>query len=143
MKMRPTSSQKPSASTSAHSTPHQASLPGIERASKAPAMPTPNTRPAEALALLVRNGHLDQRDFLQERRGWRLAAAVHVLRRLGWPIKTVSIPLVLANGESAHVARYVLDRQAAGFIAPELVGWLAIVTPAAAGVLALVLRWLQ
>lgn len=114
MKKRPTPEGKPSAQSSADST----ALPGIERASEAPPTdPKPNTRPAEALALLLRHGELDQRDFLDGLGGWRLAAAVHVLRRLGWPIETVRVPLTLANGETANIARYRLDRAALHLLA--------------------------
>lgn len=123
----------PSAKSSAHSTPQQAALPGIERASEAPRMPRPKTRPAEALALLIAREHVDQRDFLDVRGGWRLAAAIHDLRALGWRIETELVPEVLANGEVTHIARYRLDRAAgnlrqhqAGFIAPELAAWLVL-----------------
>ena len=69
MKKRPTPQGKPSAQARAHFTPQP---------------PRPNSRAAEALALLKRD-HLDQREFLTTSRSWRLAAAVHELRRLGWP----------------------------------------------------------
>jgi len=145
MRKRPTSEGKPSAKTSAHSTPQQADLPGIERASEAPpTLPRPNTRPAEALALLLRYGHLDQREFLDDAGGWRLAAAVHVLRGLGWRIETERVSVTLANGEAAHIARYHLDRAAGkprqpGFIAPELAAWLVLAV--AAFLLPLSARW--
>lgn len=137
----------PSAKTRADSTPQQASLPGIERTSEAPpSLPNPNTRPAEALALLLRHGHLDQRQFLDDAGGWRLAAAVHVLRGLRWPVKTERIPVTLVNGEAAHIARYRLDRAAlrlyqAGHITPALAAWLALAAPLAAVVLAALSRW--
>ncbi|MCK2127652.1 helix-turn-helix domain-containing protein [Thauera aromatica] len=137
----------PSAKSSAHSTPRKTGLPGIRRASEAPpTLPRPNTRPAEALALLQRHGHLDQRQFLDDAGGWRLAAAVHVLRGLGWRIETVRVPVTLANGEAAHIARYRLDhttgtlhRHQAGGIAPELVAWLALAV--VAFLLPLSARW--
>lgn len=141
MKKRPTPEGKPSAQSSADST----ALPGIERASEAPpAAPKPNTRPAEALALLLRSGSLDQREFLDDAGGWRLADAVHVLRRLGWPIKTERVTVTLANGEQARIARYHLDRAAPpprqqGTIAPELAGCLALA--AVAFLLHLLARW--
>lgn len=137
----------PSAKSSAHSTPQQTGLPGIKRASEAPRMPRPKTRPAEALALLIAREHVDQRQFLDDAGGWRLAAAVHVLRGLGWRIETVRVPVTLANGEAAHIARYRLDRAAgtlhrhqAGGIAPELVAWLALAV--VAFLLPLSARWL-
>jgi hypothetical protein len=141
MKKRPTPEGKPSAQSSADST----ALAGIERTSEAPPTdPKPNTRPAEALALLLRHGILDQREFLDDAGGWRLADAIHVLRRLGWPIKTERVTVTLANGERARIARYHLDRAAAplrqqGIIAPEIVGWLALA--AVAFLLHLLARW--
>ena len=136
----------PSAKTRAHSTP-QASLPGMERASEAPIMPRPNTRPAEALALLVARPHVDQRDFLDAHGGWRLAAAVFELRALGWPIVTEHVPVVLDNGEASHIARYRLDRAGPalamqrGYLRPELLVWFAITAPVLAVGLAIVSRW--
>lgn len=128
MKKRPTPEGKPNAPNSA---PLQASLPGLERAAQAPTLPSPNTRPAEALALLLKHGDLDQRQFLDDAGGWRLAAAVHVLRGLGWHITTEHVPVMLAGGEPGHIARYRLDRAAhaahqAGGVTPELAGWLAL-----------------
>jgi hypothetical protein len=126
------------------SAPEQTDLPGIERAAQAPTLPSPNTRPAEALALLLKRGSLDQREFLDDAGGWRLAAAVHVLRGLGWRISTERVPVVLAGGEPGHIARYRVDRAAhaahqAGGIAPELAGWLALA--AVALLLPLSARW--
>jgi len=136
----------PSANTSAHSTPQQTDLPGLERASEAPTMPSPNTRPAEALALLLKRGDLDQRQFLDDAGGWRLAAAVHVLRGLGWRIETERVPVTLANGEAAHIARYRLDRpprpHQAGLIRPDLAAWLALAAMLTADAFARAVPWL-
>jgi hypothetical protein len=114
--------------------PTQASLPGFEPAALAPVMPTPGTRPAEALAMLIANECIDQRDFLAVRAGWRLAAAVFELRAFGWRIHTHHVPITLANGEAAYIARYALDRSCVpasqtGYVAPGLVCWLAAVAP--------------
>lgn len=148
MKSAPAARSNESAQTRADSTPQQANLPGIERASTAPpTLPNPNTRPAEALALLLKRGDLDQREFLDDAGGWRLAAAVHVLRGLGWHIHTERVPVTLANGEAAHIARYRLDRPAlgprqhqTGSITPELAAWLLLA--AVAYLLPLSARWL-
>lgn len=146
MKSAPAARSNESAQARADSTPQQANLPGIERASTAPpALPNPHTRPAEALALLLKRGYLDQREFLDDAGGWRLAAAVHVLRGLGWHIYTERVPVALAGGEPGHIARYRLDRPAhathqAGGIAPELAAWLLLA--AVAYLLPLSARWL-
>ncbi|MHB1373911.1 MAG: helix-turn-helix domain-containing protein [Thauera sp.] len=144
MKNAPDRKAAESANTNADSAPLQASLPGLERAAQAPTLPSPNTRPAEALALLLKRGALDQRQFLDDAGGWRLAAAVHVLRGLGWHIETEYAPVTLAGGEPGHIARYRLDRAAhathqAGGIAPELAGWLALL--AVVFLLPLSARW--
>ncbi|MFP5402588.1 MAG: hypothetical protein ACLGH1_11675 [Gammaproteobacteria bacterium] len=145
MKTRPTPEGKPSAPKRADSTSQQADPPGIERAAEAPpTLPSPHTRPAEALALLLHREHLDQRDFLDDAGGWRLAAAVHVLRGLGWHIETEYAPVTLAGGEPGHIARYRLDRAAhaahqAGGVTPELAGWLALL--AVVFLLPLSARW--
>lgn len=145
MKNAPAARSNESAKTGPHPTPQQADLPGIARASEAPPMlPKPNTRPAEALALLMKSGCLDQLTFLDDAGGWRLAAAVHVLRGLRWPIRSERVPVVLANGETASIARYSLERPVAsrnqgGSIAPELAAWLVLF--AVAGLLHLAARW--
>lgn len=144
MKNAPATQGSESANTSADSTPQQATLPGLEPAAQAPTLPSPNTRPAEALALLLKRGALDQREFLDDAGGWRLAAAVHVLRGLGWRITTEHVPATLAGGEPGHIASYRLDRAAhaahqTGGIAPELAGWLALA--AVAVLLPLSARW--
>lgn len=145
MKSAPAAQGNESANTRANSTPQQADLPGIERASQAPTLPNPNTRPAEALALLLKRGDLDQREFLDDAGGWRLAAAVYVLRGLGWRITTERVPVTLAGGEPRHIARYRLDRAAhaahqAGGITPEFAGLLAVVAAPAALAAAALLR---
>lgn len=144
MKNAPATQGSESAPNSADSTPQQATLPGLERAAQAPTLPSPNTRPAEALALLLKRGALDQREFLDDAGGWRLAAAVHVLRGLGWHITTEHVPVTLASGDPGHIARYRLDRAAhaahqTGGIAPELAGWLALL--AVVFLLPLSARW--
>lgn len=137
----------PSVKAHAHFTAaRQEAFPGFEPLPLAPIMPAPNTRPAEALAMLIEREHIDQREFLDVQGGWRLAAAVHILRALGWRIETEHVPVVLDNGEQAHIARYRLDRsnlprQQAGRVTVEgLLWWLAF-----ANVLAVVLtfgsRW--
>ena len=116
----------------------QGDLPGIAPAGEAPPiLPSSGTRPAEALALLLKNGSLDQRQFLDDANGWRLAAAVHRLRSLGWPVRTERVPVYCSNGHASTIARYRLDREAlrkhqAGGIWPELAAWLAFASAALA-----------
>lgn len=112
----------------------QEPLPGFERPIFAPVMPSAGTRPAEALAMLIANQCIDQRDFLAMHAGWRLAAAVFELRALGWRILSHHAPVILDSGECVHIARYSLDRSnmpssQVGFIAPGLACWLAAVAP--------------
>lgn len=53
-----------------------------------PAWPSPATLPDKALDRLIAGGRLTHPQFQQRTGSWRLAAAVKVLRRLGWPIQT-------------------------------------------------------
>ncbi len=96
-----------------------------------PSDPTPGTRPAEALSLLLERGSIDQREFLDDAGGWRLSDAIYELRRRGWPIETIRVQTTSAAGKKSRIARYRLDRAAVrrhqeGNVAPELAGWLAL-----------------
>ena len=93
--------------------------------------PTPGTRKADALEALIA-GPQNQCDY---RPGWRLAAYVRALKDDGWGICS---RLIAHPRCRPPIAEYSLDRQDpstaaalarrkdAGFISPELAGWLAL-----------------
>jgi hypothetical protein len=50
----------------------------------------------------------DHPDFLQDCGSWRLAAVVHQLRDLGWPIDTIEIPAPSEEHPGRFIALYKL-----------------------------------
>ena len=71
-----------------------------------PRMPSPHTLPARALAHLLTGQALTQRQFLAD--SWRLAAAVHELARMGWPVLTDRLPAPSNIAPGGNVAAYRL-----------------------------------
>ncbi len=72
----------------------------------APTWPAPHTLPARALACMLTGQALTQPEFLRIARSWRLAAAVHTLARLGWPIEADSRPAPTDVAPARHIASY-------------------------------------
>jgi hypothetical protein len=73
-----------------------------------PILPPANSAAAVALYDLL-NGDITQLDWLRERKGWRLAAAIKVLNYLGWEPKSI---MVKCNGWGKPIARYSLPEKA-------------------------------
>lgn len=69
----------------------------------APAWPSSNTLPAEALARLLTGERLTQPSFGTSR--WRLAAYIKELKYLGWPLKAAPINY---PGRTRPIAQYWL-----------------------------------
>lgn len=119
-------------------------FPGSLPAAPVPILPRPGTVKDAALAAIVA-GKITQADF---RRSWRLAAYIDELVDDGWavcsdwitlpgwrdPIKRYWIDLQ-DPATRAAVAAYKAQSRQAGFVAPELLGW--IVLAAVAGLLLL------
>lgn len=68
-------------------------------------LPEPNTRRAHILEALQRGDTLTHVDGLNRGWGWRLAADIHALREMGWPIETLEVHQA-AGGNP--IARYRL-----------------------------------
>lgn len=135
MKKRPTPFEKPSAlePRSNHNTDDL--FPGSLPAAPVPILPRPGTVKDAALAAIVA-GKITQTDF---RRSWRLAAYIDELVDDGWavcsdwitlpgwrdPIKRYWIDLQDPATRAAVDAHKAQSRQA-GFVAPELLGPLAL-----------------
>lgn len=134
---------KTSARNSAHSTadlfPH--TIP-----TRAPILPRPGTVKAKAFHALVA-GPVSQPVFPYS---WRLAAYIDELVDDGWAILSKDI-----GYHGRVIAEYTLDRhdpatgagiaahEQRGFIAPHLLGLLAVAAPAAGALVAIVARWLS
>ena len=110
-------------------------FPGLLPAAPVPILPRPGTVKDAALAAII-VGKITQADF---RRSWRLAAYVDDLVDDGWavcsewvmlpgwrdPIKRYWIDLQ-DPATRAAVAAYKAQSEQAGFIAPELLGWIVL-----------------
>lgn len=134
MKKRPTPFEKPSALEPRQH--HNTDLfPGLLPAAPAPILPRPGTVKDAALAAVIA-GKITQADF---HRSWRLAAYIEDLIEDGWsvcsewvtlpgwrdPIKRYWIDLQ-DPATRAAVAAYKAQSRQAGFVAPELLGLLAL-----------------
>lgn len=73
-----------------------------------PILPPANTAAAQALADLCA-GDVTQIDWLQQRKGWRLSAAVKELDYLGWEPVSVRVQ---SEGWPRPIARYSLPAKA-------------------------------
>ena len=117
---------------------------GLLPAAPAPILPRPGTVKDAALAAII-EGKITQADF---RRSWRLAAYIEDLIEDGWSVcsEWVTLPgwrdpvkrywIDLQDGPTrAAVAAYKAQSGQAGFVAPELLGW--IVLAAVAGLMLL------
>ena len=111
--------------------------------------PTSGTRPDEALQALL-TGPQNQADYIN---GWRLAAYIKELEYLGWAFIKRDI---MRPGCRREITEYTLDRQDAstsaalaqrnrqcGFIAPHLLGLLAVAVPAVVVLGSVVVGWLS
>ena len=117
-------------------------FPGLLPAAPAPILPRPGTVKDAALAAIIA-GKITQADF---RRSWRLAAYIDELIDDGWAVCSdwITLPgwrdpikrywIDLQDGPTrAAVAAYKAQSGQAGFVAPELLGW--IVLAAVAGLM--------
>lgn len=144
MKTPGTHTAVPSAVEQRHSTPSDL-FPELLPASRAPILPRPGTVKAKAFAALIA-GPVSQPVFPHS---WRLAAYIDELIDDGWAILSRDI-----GYHGRVIAEYTLDRQdpatragiashaQRGFIAPHLLGLLAVSAPAVAALVAIVWRWL-
>lgn len=57
-----------------------------------PAWPRLGTNAEAALDLLMQGRMLDHLDFIEAHGSWRLAAVVHQLVAMGWPIERIDVP---------------------------------------------------
>jgi len=76
--------------------------------------PAAGTARADVLAALEAGESLTSLEAWQRFGTSRLAADVHVLRRMGWPIESIETPVLCSGGRSARVAVYRLANTAGG-----------------------------
>lgn len=78
----------------------------------APRLPRAGTARAAVLAALQRGRSLTSCDALRDFGTSRLAADVHELRRMGWPVLAETVEVATRHG-SSYVARYSLPVEVA------------------------------
>jgi hypothetical protein len=57
-----------------------------------PTYPKRGSLPWRALSMLLTGKLIDHGDFIESTESWRLAAAIHLLRKSGWPVETIDLP---------------------------------------------------
>ena len=80
----------------------------FERPAFSPIRPPRETMAAEALAMLLQGREITHLDFQLTTSSWRLAAYVHVLRLLGWPIITIEILSPTPDCPLRFIAKYAI-----------------------------------
>jgi len=73
-----------------------------------PLWPSPATLTARALDMLLTGERLTHPDFQAATRSWRLAACIDVLRKLGWPVRTLDEAGMPITGRRRAIAAYQL-----------------------------------
>ncbi len=128
-----------------NSNPTASLFPELKPAFRAPILPKPGTVKAKAFAALLA-GPVSQPTFPDS---WRLAAYIDELIDDGWAILSKDI-----GYHGRVIAEYALDRQDSatragiaahvqrGFVAPHLLGLLAVSAPAVVALVAIGARWL-
>lgn len=84
-------------------------LPLIDPPSFCPTYPKQGSLPWRALNTLLAGNHIDHGDFIESTDSWRLAAAIHELRKLGWPVETIDIQRPSRTCPARLIARYQLS----------------------------------
>jgi hypothetical protein len=83
-----------------------------------PTYPKRGSLPWRALSMLLAGKLIDHGDFIDSTESWRLAAAVHTLRKSGWPVESIELPSPTEQSPSRVIALYKLSpgciAQAAG-----------------------------
>jgi len=74
-----------------------------------PKLPSKNTLAFRALDLMLKGKKISHPDFEVKTSSWRLAAHIHVLKELGWPVQTIEvIHYVAKKPKNRHIRRYYL-----------------------------------
>jgi hypothetical protein len=77
-----------------------------------PKVPSNNTLAFRALRMMLRGKKISHPDFEGKTASWRLAAQIHILKKMGWPIQTVGVcHLVAKNPKARHISRYFLENK--------------------------------
>lgn len=74
-----------------------------------PTYPKQGSLPWRALNTLLACKHIDHGEFIASTDSWRLAAAIHQLRKQGWPVETIDIQRPSRTCPTRVIARYQLS----------------------------------
>lgn len=77
-----------------------------------PIFPTKNTLPARCLYLMLTGQSLTHPEFEVLTGSWRLAAVVHALKELGWPVESLDLPAPSPECPTRCISRYSLPADA-------------------------------
>lgn len=73
-------------------------------------LPSKNTLAYRALSMMLQGKKISHPNFQDETSSWRLAAHIHVLKKLGWPVQTIEvIHNAAVKPKSRHICRYFLS----------------------------------
>jgi hypothetical protein len=77
-----------------------------------PKLPSKNTLAFQALNLMLHGKKISHPDFENDTSSWRLAAHIHCLNKLGWPIQTIDVKhLTLKMPKTRFIHRYFLNKK--------------------------------
>lgn len=73
-----------------------------------PCWPRPGTNADAVLDMLMQGRMLDHMDFIETHGSWRLAAVIHDLIGMGWPIERINMPSPTDEHPQRFIAVYHL-----------------------------------
>lgn len=73
-----------------------------------PKFPKKGTLAYKALSKLIHGDHLNHALFINDTESWRLAAIIHLLKKLGWPIESYERPAKNHNASFRYISFYFL-----------------------------------
>lgn len=76
-----------------------------------PIYPTPNTLPAQCLALMLNGQSFTHPEFEQITGSWRLSAVVFTLKGLGWPVESFDLSAPSPECPTRTISRYFLTTE--------------------------------
>jgi hypothetical protein len=89
-------------------TPKQISF--FPESGRLPKLPARNTLAFQALLLLLKGKKISHPDFEDKTASWRLAAHIHTLTKLGWPVQVVDVKhYTTKKPKNRRISQYFLS----------------------------------
>jgi hypothetical protein len=73
-----------------------------------PIYPNKNTLAGKCLSRMLKGETLNHANFINDTGSWRLAAVVHILKNLGWPIVSYEASAPTADSPNRYISFYFL-----------------------------------